>query len=148
MAVMTCYTDVGGGPGEITVSPATLVSSPEKWVEFDRRWNDALEAFEISELHMKNFAHFKGEFELWKHDEPKRRRLLNALMWIIEDCVEYAAAVSVYSKDHDLVDTQYQLSEWMRPYTMGCLGCAGRVTIWTREQGYDKNDLIWIFEKG
>jgi hypothetical protein len=62
MAVMACYTDVCGSLSEIVLSPATLVSSPEKWLQFDRRWNDCLCAFEVSALHMKDFAHSRGEF--------------------------------------------------------------------------------------
>jgi len=145
---MTCYTDVGGSPGEVTTSPATLVSSPEKWLEFEKRWNETLKNFGFAELHMKKFAHFKGQYEPLRFDEPKRRRFLNELMWIIEECVEYAAAISVYSDDYAYHDRHYQLSEFMRPYTMGCLGCAGRVVIWGREQGYDRNEFIWLFEKG
>jgi hypothetical protein len=28
------------------------------------------------------------------------------------------------------------------------MGCAARVVAWAKEQEHDKNDLIWIFEKG
>ena len=31
---------------------------------------------------------------------------------------------------------------------MGCLGCAGHVVIWGRQQGHNKNDFTWLFEKG
>jgi hypothetical protein len=148
MAVMTCYTDVGGSLSELVLSPATLVSTPEKWVEFDKRWSECVSAHRVSALHMKHFAHSRGEFEPWRNDQPKRRRFLNALLWIIEELIEYTAAVSVYTRDFVTVDSQYRLSESMRPYTMGCLGCASRVRTWTNLQGHDKNDSIWIFEKG
>lgn len=148
MAVMTCYVDVGGSLSEIVISPATLVSRPEKWVEFDKRWSECLAAFGVSALHMKDFAHSRKEFESWRGDQPKRRRFLNALLWIIEDLVEYIAAVSIYIHDFNAVDSRYRLGESMRPYTMGCLGCASRVVGWTESQGHNKNDLIWIFEKG
>jgi hypothetical protein len=148
MAAISCYTDVGGSLSELVVSPATLVSSAEKWIEFERRWNDCLFAFGVSALHMKDFAHSRREFESWKWDEPKRRRFLNALLWIIEETIEYSAAVAVYVSDYKNVDSKYRLSESMRPYTMGCLGCASRIVGWAKEQEYAKNDLMWIFEKG
>jgi hypothetical protein len=148
MAVMACYTDVGGSLSEIVLSPATLVSSPEKWQQFDRRWNDCLCAFEVSALHMKDFAHSRGEFSSWKFDEPRRRRFLNSLMWIIEETVEYSAAVSIYVGDYKRVDEKYRLSEWVRPYTLGCMSCAARIIPWAEEQQHNKNNLIWIFEKG
>jgi hypothetical protein len=148
MAVMTCYTDAGGGPAEIVVSPATLVSTPDKWLEFERRWNDALAAHNISGLHMKEFAHFKGEYESFRWDEPRRRRLLNALLWIIEECIDYSAAVAIYIEGYNRADLTYRLSESMRPYTMGCMSCASRVTRWATTKGIGKNDLTWFFEKG
>jgi hypothetical protein len=121
MAVMTCYTDVAGSLSELVVSAATLVSSPENWVKFDERWNECLDAFGVTALHMKDFAHSKREFESWRWDEPKRHRFLRGLLDIIEDLIEYSAAISVYVHDFDLADSKYRLSESMRPYTMGCL---------------------------
>ena len=53
---ITCYTDVGGGLSEIVLSPATLVSSAKKWVEFDKEWNRCLTAFNVTALHMKDFG--------------------------------------------------------------------------------------------
>ena len=78
MSFMSCFTDVGGSTGEITTSPAMLVSSPEKWLEFESRWNATLKIFGFTELHMKKFAHFRGEYESLRWDEPKRRRFLDS----------------------------------------------------------------------
>jgi len=145
---ITCYTDVGGGLSEIVLSPATLVSSAKKWVEFDKEWNRCLTAFNVTALHMKDFAHSKREFESWRWNEPKRRRFLSGLMSIIEAYVEYTAAVAVYTDDYGKVDTQYRLSESMRPFTMGCLGCSSRIKLWSNSTGVDWNDFIWLYEKG
>ncbi len=148
MAVMTCYSDAGGSLSELVLSPATLVSTPSRWFEFEKRWNDTLAAHNISALHMRDFAHFRGEYETFRWDEPRRRRLLNALLWIIEECIDYSAAVAVYIGGYNRADCTYRLSESMRPYTMGCMGCASRVTRWAKTQGIDKRDLIWIYERG
>jgi hypothetical protein len=69
-------------------------------------------------------------------------------MWVIEDTLEYSAAVSVYVADYKRADQKYRLSESMRPYTLGCMSCAARIMPWAAKQQHDKNDLIWIFEKG
>jgi hypothetical protein len=97
---------------------------------------------------MKDFAHFKGEFEGWRLETGKRARLLNHLLWIIEDLVEYTTACAVYIDDYRYLDRNYCLSESMRPYTMGCLTCAAAVVVEGKERGWDKNDLIWVIEKG
>jgi len=148
MAVMICYTDVSGSMSELVISPAMLVSSPEKWKEFDKRWGEFLAVFGVSALHMKDFAHSLREFESWKFDEPRRRRFLRGLLRIIEDLVEYTAAVAVYGRDFNFVDSKFRLSESMRPYTMGCLGCASRIVDWAKKEQHSKNDLAWVFEKG
>jgi hypothetical protein len=144
---LTCYTDVSGNPSDIVLSPATLISSAEKWIEFERHWDECLSAFGVSALHMRHFAHSRGEFESWRWNEPKRRRFLGGLLSIIEEFVDYTASVSVYAADYNRVDTQYRLSESMRPYTMGCLGCASRVALWAKETNQNKSDLIWVYKK-
>jgi hypothetical protein len=148
MAVMTTYIDASGGSAEVVVAPAALTASPEIWEEFDRRWSACLAQFNISALHMKEFAHFKGEFESWKFETSKRSRLLNHLLWIIEDLVEYTTACAVYFDDYRYMDRNYRLSESMRPYTMGCLTCASAVVVEGKSRGWNKNDLIWVIEKG
>jgi hypothetical protein len=148
MAIMTSYFDASGGSDQIVVAPAAVVASPEIWEEFDRRWSSSLAAFNVTALHMKDFAHSKGEFEGWKCDQPKRRRFLNGLLWIIEDLVEYTAACGVYIDDYRYVDRHFQLSECMRPYTIGCLTCASSIVLWAEKHGHHMDDLIWVFEKG
>jgi hypothetical protein len=148
MAVVTSYIDASGGSDQIVVAAAAVVASPEIWEEFDKRWSSSLAAFNISALHMKDFAHSNGEFEGWKCDQPKRRRFLNEILWIIEDLVEYTAVCSVYIDDYRYVDKYFQLSEFMRPYTLASLHCAGRIILWANEHGHHFNDLLWVFEKG
>ena len=148
MAVVTAYLDASGSPATEVVAVGAVVATPDKWQEFHDRWNDCLDAFGISALHMKEFAHFRGEFHSWRDDEPKRKRLLNALLWIIQDCVDYTATTAVWMPDYDIVDANYALSETTRPYTMGAMGCAGSIVIWAKNSGHNKHDIIWIFEKG
>lgn len=147
MAIMTSYFDASGGSDQIVVSPAAVVASPEIWEEFDRRWSSSLASFKVTALHMKEFAHSKGEFEGWKCDQPKRRRFLNEMLWIIEDLVEYTAACGVRIDDYRYTDKYFKMSEFMRPYTIGSLTCASRIVLWAEERGHHKDDLIWVFEK-
>jgi hypothetical protein len=125
-----------------------LVTTPEKWIKFDSLWSECLEAHNVSALHMKHFAHSEGEFKSWKDDEPKRRRFLNGLLWIIETCIDYAAANAVYIPDYENVDRDYQLTESMRPYTITANSCIGQISIWAKSQGIKEADILWVFEKG
>src|ERR1700677_5033586 len=148
MAILASYVDAAGTPSEVAVAPAAMVSTPEKWLEFEREWNACLATYKVSELHMKYFAHSKGEYAGWENDQPKRRRFLNNLMWIIETYIEYTATAAVYMGAYNAYDARFQLSEHVRPYTMGCFSLLGHVFQWGKEQGASHADFIWLFEKG
>lgn len=148
MAVMTVYIDSSGGKSEVAVAPAALVATPEAWEEFDKRWSSCLSAYGVSALHMKDFAHFRGEFEDWKFHTAKRRRFLSHLLWIIEDLVKWTCSCAVLIDDYRYLDRSYCLNESMRPYTAGCLICASGIAHWGRENGATKDELIWVIEKG
>ena len=148
MVAATCYCDVGGSPSEIAVAPAMLVATPTQWIDFDNRWNDCLRSFGVTALHMKDFAHSVREFKDWKMDEPRRRRFLNNLLWIIEETVTFTTAIAVKMAGFNAVDAEVKLSERARPYTMGCVGCAAHAFKWFQSQNMRMNDVAWIFEKG
>jgi hypothetical protein len=143
---MTSYLDTSGSHGEVVVAAAALIASPTTWVEFDRRWNDVLEAHQVTYLHMTDLERFKGSFEGW--DIPRRKRFLNALMWIIEDLVDWTAVCAVYLDDYRYLDREYQLSEVMRPYSLANLISAHYLFAWADKQGHHRKDLTWVFEKG
>lgn len=145
---MASYVDAAGSPSELAVAPAAMVSTPEKWLGFEREWNACLDSYKVTELHMRHFAHSRGEYEGWANDEPKRRRFLNELMWIIETYIEFTATDAVYMEAYNDHDARFQLSELMRPYTMGCISVAGRVFRWGRDEGLSRSDFIWLFQKG
>jgi hypothetical protein len=127
MAVMTAYCDASGSHSTEAVAVGCIMASPKRWKEFDERWSECLAAHGVSAMHMKDFAHSRGEFESWRDDEFKRRRFLNGLLWIIEQTLEYAASSAVYIKAYKQLDSVYALNESMRPYTMASLSCWQRL---------------------
>lgn len=148
MAVMAVYVDASGSLSELAVTPAAMVSTPEKWIQFERKWNSCLDVFGVTSLHMKHFAFSRGEYTGWDQDQNKRRRFLNHLMTIIEDHIEYTASEAVYINDYDAFDKIYEFSETARPYTMGCFTAAGHIFEWGRSRDLHRNDFVWLFEKG
>jgi murein L,D-transpeptidase YcbB/YkuD len=148
MAIMASYVDAAGSPSELAVASTAMISTPEKWLEFEREWNACLDSYKVNELHMKHFAHSRGEYKGWERDQPKRKRFLNNLMWIIETYIEYTATDAVYMKAYNAHDARFQLSEHVRPYTMGCFSVAGRVFKWGESRGVSRDDFVWLFERG
>ncbi len=147
MAIMASYVDAAGSPSELVVAPAAMVSTPEKWLEFEKEWNACIASFKVTGLHMRHFAHSRGEYEGWSNDQPKRRRFLNNLMWIVETYIEYTATEAVYMQAYRDLDAMYQMSELVRPYTMGCIAVAGKVFNWAEGRELLRSDFIWVFEK-
>jgi hypothetical protein len=51
-----------------------------EWRRVCREWNNVLAWYKIKNgLHMKEFAHFKNEFEIFRDDEPRRQEFLAKL---------------------------------------------------------------------
>lgn len=65
-------------PAETVVVVAGAIADLDQWEIFDQKWKLVLKEFQVSELHMKNFAHFRGEYKGW--DEPKRQNFIRQLL--------------------------------------------------------------------
>jgi hypothetical protein len=75
------YLDESGhskDPNVSVLAIAGYLSSVAGWKRLVPDWIDTLSAFAVSALHMKDFAHSKGEFAGW--NEGKRRALLARLV--------------------------------------------------------------------
>src|SRR5437870_595584 len=108
MRRFTGYFDGSGSPDDtIAVVVAGFVATAEQWIEFERNWNDCLRDFEVSSLHMRHFAHSRGEFAAWKGNEEKRRRFLGRLISIIRIRVWHSFASAVVMEDYRNVDAKY-----------------------------------------
>src|SRR5215831_17772262 len=80
----TAYFDGSGSPADTAaVVVAGFVAPVDQWVDFERNWNECLKHFGVSALHMREFAHSRGEFSSWKGNETKRRHFLGRLITII-----------------------------------------------------------------
>jgi len=57
MALFNVYFDSSGTPDDCpAVVVGGFVAKAEQWIEFDRNWNDALHAYGVSRLHMREFS--------------------------------------------------------------------------------------------
>ena len=71
VAALWAYFDESGHAKDARVSVFALggcVSSVERWRSLIPDWTDTLTEFSVSALHMKDFAHNKGEFASWNED--------------------------------------------------------------------------------
>ena len=87
--MLTAYFDESGHQDDEKcryVGMSGFVAPHANWDAFEPRWRATLRDSDLLEpFHMKEFAHSAGQFETWKGDEPRRRRLFGALIDAIDD---------------------------------------------------------------
>ena len=69
-------------PTETVVVVAGAIADLDQWEIFDAKWKLVLKEFKVSEIHMKHFAHSRGEFRRW--DESKRQDFIGRLLRLAE----------------------------------------------------------------
>jgi hypothetical protein len=65
-------------PTETAVVVAGAIADFDQWEIFDAKWKLVLNEFKVSELHMRDFAHFRGEYKNW--NEPTRQNFIGQLL--------------------------------------------------------------------
>ena len=65
-------------PTETAVVVAGAIADIDQWEIFDSKWKLVLNEFKVSELHMRDFAHFRGEYKNWK--EATRQNFIGQLL--------------------------------------------------------------------
>jgi hypothetical protein len=127
---------------------AGFVAPNDQWAEFERNWNDCLKDFGVSALHMREFAHSRGEFSSWKGDEDKRRRFLGRLINIIQTRVWHSFASAVIMDDYRKVDSKYCLSEFSRPFALAACTCLTKLNHWCKRWITPEDEIAIVFEDG
>lgn len=72
-AMLQAYFDESGHPTDSSVvSVAAVVAPEESWGRFEDEWQAVLDRYHVKGLHMKHYAHFRGEFHEWTEDKRKQ----------------------------------------------------------------------------
>jgi hypothetical protein len=151
MPVSIAYFDAGGSaadPKSRVLSVAGYIATQERWDRLERDWIAVLEREQISIFHMKDVAHWRGEFRSWKDDEPRRQRFLNDLAAIIRRHTRREFSVSIFLDGYRAVDAAYRLHEEVgHPYMACAWLCISDVLAWAKEQR-PLHEILFVFEKG
>jgi hypothetical protein len=147
MGMFTAYFDGSGSSDTAALAVAGFVAPAEQWIEFERNWNDCLHAYGVTSLHMKHYAHSRGEFSDWKGDECKRRRFLERLISIIKTRVCHSFACAIVMSDYRSVDEEFCLREFANPYSFAAMTVIRKTLRW-KEQRADQPEVLFVFEDG
>ena len=118
-----------------------VVASLEAWKQFEEEWVEVLRRFQVSQSHMKFFAHRRGDFEGWS--EPKRREFLGRLMRIMDSYVQFYVGAAFPIEDFDNLSDQ-QKEDLKDPYYACFQVCVHGVGIYAKDNFPDeKVDIIF-----
>ena len=67
------------------ISIGGCVAPLESWTAFEPRWKAVLSAFGVTHLHMKDYAHFRGDFTVFRQSRERQRDFLKQLMDVLDD---------------------------------------------------------------
>jgi hypothetical protein len=76
MAALKVYSDDSGDDADSQhsfLAVAGYVSTPEKWIRFEREWLEVLEGYEVPWLHMKEWWNNNNEIYQHLKDDQKRQ---------------------------------------------------------------------------
>jgi hypothetical protein len=149
VALFSAYFDASGAPDDCdAVVVAGFIAEAGQWVEFERNWQDALRAFEVSGLHMKEYAHSLKEFSSWRGDQKRRAAFLERLVSIVKIRTLHSFVTAVMMDGYREVDKRYCLSETQRPFAPGGISCVDKVRKWAAQQNIPQNSIAYFFEDG
>lgn len=150
MTTLSAYLDASGSvvdPKCQLFTVAGYVATEKQWDAFEKQWQDALNDAGVSHLHMKHFAHSRGDFLDWKGDEERRARFLERLIGIIRSLQLRHFSVSLNMDHYRKMDTRYKLTESVGAYSMIVATAMGKIEAWHRRYHGD-DSLLFFLEKG
>jgi hypothetical protein len=150
LAAFTAYFDGSGcasDPNSPVLAVAGFIADVDEWIEFEHYWKKVCSDFGVSALHMKEFAHSKGEFVSWKGDQPKRNLFMSRLVNVIRHNVRNSFAALVVLKDYVEMEEKYQGVD-MRAYSLAACTCVNKVKRWAKRQKVDESTIAYVFEDG
>jgi hypothetical protein len=118
------------------------------WQEFDELWLKRLKQEGLPYFHAGDFSHFSGAFKTgWKDDEPRRQKLFEDLMGIIQSCNLRKFGTIIPVKAHRTIDEALRKRLFLDAYVQGA-----RTTVATFDNHARSLKVYprvrYVFEKG
>jgi len=145
MAMYSAYFDESTGNGSPVYVVAGFLSNDALWVQFEKEWKAVLSEFKITAFHAQHFAKHKKQFLGW--DEPKRQRLLSALLDIIQRRAQFGFAAVVHAAAFRDVFKGKDRIEVGSVYRLGCTCCFSQVGEWA-QKNYQIEPIAHCFDAG
>jgi hypothetical protein len=147
--MFTAYFDDSGHPSKgPDLVVGGFISTIPRWRLFEVEWKAALDDFEVSAFHMKDFTWSAGEFASWKYNEARRVAFLKRLIKVVKKRTIASISSAMLMNDYREVDRAFELSEFVTPYAICGVNTEHKTIKWLREHSYPVDQLECIYEDG
>jgi hypothetical protein len=138
MAVLKAYLDDSGDETDTAqhkaIALAGYIAPVSGWEVFEPRWKRILDREGVSELHMTDFANFRGEFASWRGDEPRRQAFLGDLCQVIGEAGLHGVGAVV--RLDDLARFNAETGAALEPMPLAIYWCMNAIYM------YDPDHLV------
>ena len=152
MALFGCWYDTAGSESDKerkVLVTAGSIATVTKWEKFDRAWMKVLNDNEVTELHMKYFAHGEAQYKPWKQDKVRRARFLSDLTNVAKRGINKAFVSALPMADYDTVNTEFCLREEIgTPYAVTQALCLARGLKWLHDRKGGEHNAQFFIEQG
>jgi hypothetical protein len=148
--MLSSYSDASGTvDSEYALVISGFVSTAEKWMRFEKQWNDILDSFEVPYFHMKEFAHSTKAFKGWKGNDKKREAFIKRLVSCCITNVLRSFSCGIVLSDYMEVNLRYEYRERTGgPYAMCGRGYIADVQDWKKTSQYRDYPIEYVFADG
>jgi hypothetical protein len=142
------YLDAGGDASRPALSACGWIAHEDQWQAFTIAWENTLKEAGVSELHMRHFAHSRGEFESWKGDENRRAMFLATLATIVKKHTIRHVAVTLHTSVYHALNREATVQERIgSPYVLTMLSAIVLGQIW-RDRNMPLEPMQFYVEHG
>jgi hypothetical protein len=136
MAVLKAYLDDSGDETDTAqhkaIALAGYIAPVSGWEVFEPQWKQVLDREGVSELHMTDFANFRGEFASWKGNEPRRQAFLGDLCQVIGEAGLYGIGAVV--RLDDLAQFNAETGAGLEPMPLAIYWCMNAIYMHNPDQ--------------
>jgi hypothetical protein len=134
--------------GEPALLVAGFVSSAKDWDGFTTAWNKRLAEDNLTHFHAVDFAQCVGEFESWREQESRRKKLCQDLVDILRGCAYRKFGCIVENKAFQECVSDVSKEKFVaNAYVLGGWSCAMGVSLWAKKERI-KTPFKLVFEEG
>lgn len=132
------------------MSMGALISTVQKWKNFQEALPRFLGRYGVFSLHMTDFVSNNGQFkgDNWKNS-GRRKRFIERAIAFVKDHTKCGFTNTIPLVDFKTINAIYEVEEFMgSPLVICGMGIISRVSYWVSRRGFDPKEVVYFIEDG